>query len=566
MLPVTNATPDIVRQLNLIKMQHNTLFLELKVMHISTECLNGVPRAFDEQLKTTLRNSEEVHQMALKVFSHFQPLLEAVPPLLENFFLFNRVFEEHHSKIERALLELTKILKNTFENPEFIESFREVDQEFKDLKRRFQTGEGVSKEIFDNWGKKSNEFQEKYLFFVKENHLRNLCGETYPTVLRQGEILTLYKCWEAILEQQQKLILEEFPERNSFWAALRVKKLIYSEKNAFFFEFFKQEDYQLTTKKICIIEANKVSTSFDVSALLVQLASEAVRIQLRIQSLENKLIAPIGRVVNCTSGLVRLFFENSYFKIADLLVNSRQQILLTRRFNVIRGITALGLAGIDYTCWKWVGILYNGVRMLCTPFKPTMHQSLRLFRIMRCDEKTAIAAMPIVARLVEFPLLVGTLAYFNRSQTITDTALIFGVALAIGNMTSLAVDKTYQLACQSRRKTDSLYMVIQVIAQFLSIPAAQIYISPWALAYWKYYFTSTNILQDNQLCQSFQAQCQREAFKLLALDVTASRSEIRQAFRKLSAEFHPDKNPAGEEMFQILTKAKDICLETLNIR
>lgn len=58
------------------------------------------------------------------------------------------------------------------------------------------------------------------------------------------------------------------------------------------------------------------------------------------------------------------------------------------------------------------------------------------------------------------------------------------------------------------------------------------------------------------------------ARKVLGLDEYASQSEIREAFRRLAAEHHPDRAAGGEraaaeEQFKVLSHAQDLLLKYL---
>ena len=46
-------------------------------------------------------------------------------------------------------------------------------------------------------------------------------------------------------------------------------------------------------------------------------------------------------------------------------------------------------------------------------------------------------------------------------------------------------------------------------------------------------------------------------YQILEVPETASADEIKKAYRKLSKEHHPDRNPAGEERFKQIAEAYD---------
>lgn len=49
-----------------------------------------------------------------------------------------------------------------------------------------------------------------------------------------------------------------------------------------------------------------------------------------------------------------------------------------------------------------------------------------------------------------------------------------------------------------------------------------------------------------------------EAANILGLVGTVSQEDIKKAYRKKAAEFHPDRNPNGTEMMQIINAAYDL--------
>ena len=49
-----------------------------------------------------------------------------------------------------------------------------------------------------------------------------------------------------------------------------------------------------------------------------------------------------------------------------------------------------------------------------------------------------------------------------------------------------------------------------------------------------------------------------DPYKILGVNKTASQDEIKKAYRKLSLQYHPDKNPEGTEKFKEIASAYEL--------
>ena len=52
---------------------------------------------------------------------------------------------------------------------------------------------------------------------------------------------------------------------------------------------------------------------------------------------------------------------------------------------------------------------------------------------------------------------------------------------------------------------------------------------------------------------------EKDFYKELGVSSDASQKEIKNAYRKLASELHPDKNPAGAERFKAVSEAYSVC-------
>ena len=53
----------------------------------------------------------------------------------------------------------------------------------------------------------------------------------------------------------------------------------------------------------------------------------------------------------------------------------------------------------------------------------------------------------------------------------------------------------------------------------------------------------------------------KDYYKILGVEKTATQKEIKKAYRKLAAQYHPDKNPgnkAAEEKFKEINEANEV--------
>ena len=47
----------------------------------------------------------------------------------------------------------------------------------------------------------------------------------------------------------------------------------------------------------------------------------------------------------------------------------------------------------------------------------------------------------------------------------------------------------------------------------------------------------------------------KDYYKILEVEEKASQDEIKKSYRRLAAQYHPDKNPQGEEKFKEIAEA-----------
>jgi len=50
----------------------------------------------------------------------------------------------------------------------------------------------------------------------------------------------------------------------------------------------------------------------------------------------------------------------------------------------------------------------------------------------------------------------------------------------------------------------------------------------------------------------------KDYYKILEVEEKASQDEIKKSYRKLAAQYHPDKNPQGEEKFKEIAEAYEV--------
>jgi len=50
----------------------------------------------------------------------------------------------------------------------------------------------------------------------------------------------------------------------------------------------------------------------------------------------------------------------------------------------------------------------------------------------------------------------------------------------------------------------------------------------------------------------------KDYYKILNIDKSATKEDIKKSYRKLSKKYHPDVNPNGEKMFKDITEAYEV--------
>ncbi len=368
-------------------------------------------------------------------------------------------------------------------------------------------------------------------------------------LIRKAEIWALYANWDDLLQQQTQT------------------DFLYSHKDAYFKGFFWDEKKQAQAQRILEHICSFGWSSEEIDKELT-LATE--KLKRKISFIEQALL---NSASSLSSSAIRFFTHNPYALKADFLVDSQDRALQSaelgqfsaplepayRKFSKI--LTTCGLLTLDFLQWRWLGFSQNMLTAISHQFMPRAEVWINLFGYLEKDEKAAMASLPIIGHLFDLATFIGINAYhYGLSlRSFTQISITYGLALATSYLCAKAVNGCYRAIYKNRPLQDiPTYPLVHGLAQWVAFPLTVTYALPFLFKYFS--APPENVLRDKETCLAHKDLCRKGCRKVLGLPENATIATVKETFRNLAIQYHPDKNSTGADTFRQISEAKEYCL------
>lgn len=557
--------------LKMLQMKHRLIYVDIRMLCLLKECLSRAGKTTTQS--GFLNHAVESYKTYDQVLSHAilrDSALSQIDQIFES--LLVALYEKRVKLMKRLETILYQLPPN-----KLADLLEAIDEELNSIIRLLNGQGDVSSETVTAWEKKIDLFQEGLMTLFAEKDLQIMCGPAYDKVLRKAEIWTLYLSWQRLLQQESSHILQECAHQDTISSALKVKQLLYTNKDLFFGQFFSKTENKIAALKLCFDFVQQTSKkpciAIGVQNLLQKLTQQIQIAKAEVTGLENQLTKSIGYVSHYASDLIRLFTNNPYTRNAHFLVESQEKATQASRWQFLstplenwsltlaKVIASTGLFMVDIAQWKWLGISRSMLYTISQQIIPHTDLYIKRFQQLAGDEKTALIYLPTIRKITEFTAFVGINSYSVgfSSRSIVEVSLSYGIGITASWFARQSVDGLYQ-KYQGEGDQSPTYPLVHGIAQWIAFPLAHRYFLPYVLEKGNAFFLPSELLMNEDLCRANKAACKIEALKLLGLTEAATFKEIKNSYHQLAKQYHPDHNRSGQDMFIHITLAKKICL------
>ncbi len=387
----------------------------------------------------------------------------------------------------------------------------------------------VTKAEIDQWQTTLRQFVTDFTLALKQA-TKSAWKSDYPKVMRKVEILILYRTWEALLPGAIR-------EKAHFFQTFSSEKKSGKALRKWCVPYFQKDPAQTSTKVIAEIERVKAR---------VFAAEKALRTQSRLSSLVYSLLS-----------------DNPYTRFYGGLVEGLRKItqrdLSPNFLNFSKGTAAAGAFALELVLWEAVGISYKMLQTVSHQFMPSIDSWMNFCHHFGFDEKWAISTFTTVEKCVECSTYTAFTAYslgFTPSVLVT-APLGYGFGVATTTLTELTLKQVFR-DNGFEPKSSTAYPLLSGVAQMVAFPLGSLILHEFYLP--RRFLYSGPIFQNRNGCAAEPQRCREEACRFLGASPTSSQEAIQKLFHNLSKQYHPDRNPTGHSMYQLISTAKEACL------
>lgn len=571
---------DCYITIDTVRTKHRLLYVEIQMQCLLRDCLQRIVDSQSPEKYESDENCDNVFAQAVACYREFDHVLYRGLASSQAYPTIDRVLGSQLTElfqIRTMLMHSLEIFLSSLAFKELVELLENISHDLVEITSKLKAGKNVPEQVISSWEKLMGLFLEKFVSCLDARNFQSFCGVTYPSILRKAEVCTLYLTWEQFLNLESRKIFEETPHRDSIKAALKIKELLYTSKDLFFKQFFTRAESGAAAPSVCNKWKQKKLTPADI---LLKLAQKIKKIKRRITVLEKDLLAPISRISDYASTVIRFFTTNTYAKTADFLVSSQDMALRSQQWRhaavlttpltgpylkLAKGLTATGLLTLDIAQWRLVGISQSMLYSIIQQIMPCADSWTTFFQRLNVDEKTTLLYLPIINRIFECGVFVGLnsypLGYSMRSLTQISLSYLGATAASYG--CGKVVDISYQFAYRGQPiQQIPSYPLVRGLTQWMTFPLVNARLLPYvvkrldALS-----MHPQDVLLNKENCFAHVELCKREARKVLGLDENATLQTVKETFRRLAMFYHPDRNGAGAEMFIKMAQAKQYCVD-----
>lgn len=406
--------------------------------------------------------------------------------------------------------------------------------------------------IFDDLCK----LYENYLALIlnkKSDKLKGFFLDKYSFAYKMQQKLLRDDIWYSHLTRLANQLT--VPPSRSVLYAFEVKKIIYSIKEQFYLQFYRDLD-QCRMQVILGLEKLVAQGYVDAEAALDKLKRDYIYAQEKIKSFADAMQS-YGWSAGILSSILRFWTETHYFKSAknffsmaneytsnDFANNSLLATKLSNGFiDSFSAIFSLSIFGIDIYSSKWFGMTFSVASVLSKFMTPSVVWFAGLTDVLSLNIDKAIAAMPLYdwfLRLFinlainthKYGVNSGIIGYFTGSFIVGSICQL--LSLHLFDMITLSSNNDN---VQSHKKQ----FARAVVSNLGFFGGSKIWNRVYpCLRSVRWNVSDEELLNSVKLCLNDKEHCRKLALDVLKLPENVTRDEIKKQYRFLVKQLHPD--------------------------
>lgn len=579
----------------LCAMKHRLLYFELKTLSSLTSILNYLTKFFANSVQINLKEnllemSQQQVELAVQCYQAVDKFLNQDGP--KNNLLIDKKLETQLAAVysQRSIVQptLSELLANIeiilHEHPKkhflarqlklMLEQLSTIEEQVDKINCLVNHTENISDDVRLNFINLLTESEDS----AKELSLNYYYADIFSSAYRTQVIILLQFSWQEILHKNIELLKQQYSNEVTMNYVMAVKQLLMEYKNYHFEATYKTLKHNQVLQSLC--DNTFVNYQADSKLAFQALLKQKQNSHSIIAALESNL-SNYPFSLGIAASLVRLFKNNWYYRIAENYIKSSYELTLSEtlknlpiigqrltdsQLKFLSVIQTTVFVVIEVAVARSVGISYSLLASLIEYVMPNINTVIKAAKYINLDEIDAINSRAIINWLagLHIQLLLHTM--FNK--TVGDILIPIGSYLSSSLVRQLTIQLINYANSQTRQKFHS--SAVLNFGKFLAESGAHF------LGHWLWLFaypvlaaflskpTAQDLLRDPKLCKQYIAECEKITLNTLKLKQRVSPETIKEQFRNLVLEYHPDKNKGRDyvgSFFEDIRHAKQRALE-----